>query len=165
MSLNIVCVLDFLSHFFPERCVPILEGEDVMGYVGHTSVLDAFYVSGTRCAKMGFLRVIRRAPWETQVSANSCCDYPSPGSGPGSGMNCRGASNSRWLMIPVRMLRVLTREFYSFCVLAFNLRSCHLRLTLGCAHLCIHTHTVIGTQRRAQVSSPSTIFEKFEPGT
>jgi hypothetical protein len=36
----------------------------------------------------------------------------------------------------------LRRYFQSFCVRVFNLRSCHLGLTFGRAHLCIH---IIGT--------------------
>jgi hypothetical protein len=45
------------------------------------------------------------------------------------------------------------------CTCIYNLRSCHLRLTLGHASLCKH---IIGTERRAQVKPPSSIFEQYE---
>ncbi len=50
----------------------------------------------------------------------------------------------------------------SFCVRVFNLRSCHLRLTLGRTSLCIH---ILGTKRRSQVRPPSSIFEQYDPWT
>ncbi len=55
-------------------------------------ILDAVHVSGAVSkdwVSAGGLYCT--APGETQVSANNCCDYPSPGCGPGSGMNCRGS--------------------------------------------------------------------------
>ncbi len=44
----------------------------------------------------------------------------------------------------------------------FNLRSCHLRLTLGRVPLCIH---IIGTERKVQVRPFSWIFEQYEQWT
>jgi hypothetical protein len=38
----------------------------------------------------------------------------------------------------IKCSSVLKQNFLSFCVRVFNLRSCHLRLTLGRAPLCIH---------------------------
>ncbi len=40
----------------------------------------------------------------------------------------------------VLLTQILWRSFESFCVLVFNLRFCHLRLTLGRVPLCMHTH-------------------------
>ncbi len=44
----------------------------------------------------------------------------------------------------------------------YNLRSCHLRRTWGRAPLCMQIN-IIGTERRAQVRPPSSIFELNEP--
>jgi hypothetical protein len=56
------------------------------------------------------------------------------------------------------------KEDLSFCVHVFNLRSYHLRMTLGPALLCIHiTH-----HRDIEKTSgqpPSSIFEQCDPWT
>jgi hypothetical protein len=48
------------------------------------------------------------------------------------------------------------------CIRVLNLRSCHLRLTLGRAPLCMY---IIGKLRRPQVKPPSAIFEQYDPWT
>ncbi len=70
MSLNILPEISYPIFFVPERCVPTL-GEGGMGYVDHTSILDVVQVSGgvSKDWVIGLPRVVRRAPWETQVSA------------------------------------------------------------------------------------------------
>ncbi len=77
--------------FVPERCVPFffVPGWG-MDHVGHTSILDVVQVSGAVSKEWVSTGAGPRAPGETQVSANSCCDYPSPGCDPGSGHIAQG---------------------------------------------------------------------------
>jgi hypothetical protein len=53
-------------------------------------------------------------------------------------------------------------KFFVILCACIILRSCHLRLTLGRAPLRIN---IIGSQRRAQVRPPSSIFEQYESTT
>ncbi len=64
------------------------------------------------------------------------------------------------IQLVLHMIILKPSPFPIFCALEFNLRSCHLRLTLDRAHLCIH---IIQTDR--QLRPASSVFEQYDPWT